>query len=456
MLLPAPLEPLDELARSLLGNPFTGAWMAARRKMARSLQDLSVMELLRSRTASGHRPEAIRLLLAWRLLQALDEGDAEERGAAPRTPRPVQVPSVLYRDLGLHPDRVDRVLAAAIAGRDRISRIRGSSLAAKTLRRATWEAALGNDLARLDPLTPHLRRMHVVVHGETGTGKELVAQAILWATPAADAAATAQTGAPRRHTDAPRVTANVAELHDQTIESELFGHVRGAFTGAARSRAGLLREAHGGSIFLDEVAELPQPSQAKLLRVMQQLEVRPMGAERGEPADLRYVAATHRPLETEGPAAPFRADFLHRLAGVVVRVPPLRERREDIPEIVEAMLAGPAGSPSADAIHLDELKPLLSASRFQDYEWPGNVRELERVVRRYLLTGSTELGILGGTTAPPPDVPAPLLSCRWTEDELCRWYARRARASSADSDSAVARRLGIDRGTLARRLEERQ
>jgi DNA-binding NtrC family response regulator len=207
----------------------------------------------------------------------------------------------------------------------------------------------------------------VLIEGETGTGKELIARAIH------------QRG-PRR--DAPFLVQNCAALAESLLESELFGHVRGAFTGADRDRRGLFEDAGDGTVFLDEIAEAPAPVQAKLLRVLQHDEVKAVGADRVRPVRARIVAATNRPLEAEVRAGRFRLDLYYRLAVFPVGVPPLRHRAADVPALVvhflrrfEVREGRETGGVDADA-----LRALVG------YAWPGNVRELENEVHRLVLS----------------------------------------------------------------------
>ena len=206
----------------------------------------------------------------------------------------------------------------------------------------------------------------VLVEGETGTGKELIAGAI-------------HRRGPRR--DAPFLVQNCAAISESLLESELFGHVRGAFTGADRDRKGLFEEAGDGTVFLDEVGEAPPSVQAKLLRVLQHEEVKAVGADRVRRVRARIVAATNRPLETEARAGRFRMDLYYRLAVLPLRVPPLRHRAADIPALIEHFLRRFEAREGRETAGFDgdALRAL------QAYAWPGNVRELENEMHRLVL-----------------------------------------------------------------------
>jgi transcriptional regulator with GAF, ATPase, and Fis domain len=207
----------------------------------------------------------------------------------------------------------------------------------------------------------------VLIVGETGTGKELFARAI-------------HQRSPRR--DRPLVAVNCAAIPATLIESEFFGHERGAFTGATQRREGRFALAHGGTIFLDEIGELPLEMQGKLLRVLQEGEFEPVGSSRTRKVDVRVIAATNRDLEAATRAGTFRADLYFRLSVFPLRLPPLRERGDDavlLAEIVSAQLARSLGRP---------VWPLEASdvSVLRAYSWPGNVRELRNVLERALIT----------------------------------------------------------------------
>jgi len=218
-------------------------------------------------------------------------------------------------------------------------------------------------------------RSTVLITGETGTGKELVARAV-------------HDRGSRPHS--PFVKVNCAAIPDALIESELFGYVRGAFTGAAAAKRGKFALAHGGSIFLDEIGTMNVAVQAKLLRVLQEREIEPLGAERAERVDVRVIAATNRVLEQEVTAGKFRADLFYRLNVLPVRVPSLRERSIDIPQLVMFFVQRHAKRIGRNVEGVSR----ESMDRLMAYPWPGNVRELENVIERALvLSGGGVLDI---------------------------------------------------------------
>jgi two-component system, NtrC family, response regulator GlrR len=201
----------------------------------------------------------------------------------------------------------------------------------------------------------------ILIRGDTGTGKELLARFIHQASLRAAA---------------PWVTVNCAAIPEHLLESELFGHVKGAFTGASGSHTGLIRAAHGGSLFLDEIGDMPLDLQAKLLRVLEERVVRPVGATTEHPVDIRVVSATHRHLEHSVEEGTFRADLYYRLNVLELRLPPLADRREDIPLLTQAFLDELCSAEDRKVYAPEAMELLIAAP------WPGNVRQLRNVVER--------------------------------------------------------------------------
>ncbi|MBK7072852.1 MAG: sigma-54-dependent Fis family transcriptional regulator [Myxococcales bacterium] len=282
----------------------------------------------------------------------------------------------------------------------------------------------------------------VLITGESGTGKELVAQAI-------------HRLGPRK--DEPFVAINCGAVPANLLESELFGHLKGAFTDARRDRPGLFVQAGRGTIFLDEIGEMPLDMQVKLLRVLQQRTVRPVGGDEEQPFAARVVCATNRDLEGEAEAGRFRLDLYYRVNVVTIDVPPLRARGGDILLLAHHFLrrlAERTGKP-IDALSPDAARHLL------DYDWPGNVRELENCIERAVaLSRLTELQV---DDLPPrirdhqsthldldDEDPSQLM----TLGEVERRYVRRVLGACAGNKTRAARILGIDRRSLYRRLED--
>jgi len=281
----------------------------------------------------------------------------------------------------------------------------------------------------------------VLITGESGTGKELVARALHDRSPRAKS---------------PFVAINCAAMSASLLESELFGHVRGAFTDAKRSRVGLFVQASGGTLFLDEIGEMPQEMQVKLLRVLQERKVRPVGGEEEIPFDARLVTATNRDLSTEVDEGRFRSDLYYRINVVHLAVPPLRARPADILPLAQHFLRRYAERNAKPVVGIST----GAAQKLVDYDWPGNVRELENCMERAVaLTRLSEL-----TVDSLPDAIRNYQSTRMviaadnpeemlTLDEMERRYVRRVLAACRGNKSQAAKVLGIDRRSLYRRLD---
>ncbi|PYC27109.1 sigma-54-dependent transcriptional regulator [Pseudomonas mosselii] len=214
---------------------------------------------------------------------------------------------------------------------------------------------------------------NVLIQGESGTGKELVARALHNLS---------------RRAKAPMISVNCAAIPETLIESELFGHEKGAFTGASAGRAGLVEAADGGTLFLDEIGELPLEAQARLLRVLQEGEIRRVGSVQSQKVDVRLIAATHRDLKNLAKAGQFREDLYYRLHVIALKLPALRERGSDVNEIANAFLARQSARIGRDDLHFSH----EAEQAIRHYSWPGNVRELENAVERaVILSESAEI-----------------------------------------------------------------
>ena len=281
---------------------------------------------------------------------------------------------------------------------------------------------------------------NVLITGESGTGKELVAKA------------THYSGSRK---GGPFVAVNCAAIPETLLESELFGYKKGAFTDAKTDKKGLLFEAAGGTVFLDEITEMPQVLQAKLLRVIEEREVRPLGGTSPYPLDVRIISSSNRDMKEVIHHGRFREDLYYRLKVIDIELPPLRERREDIPLLVEHFVERFGREPGkrVSGVSKDALKALVS------YAWPGNVRELENVIQRAITLCRHEVIL-------PDDLPAPILQApkddllgrgigeNYTMDRLEKEYIRRVLVEAGGNKSRAAQMLGFDRKTLYRKLKD--
>jgi DNA-binding NtrC family response regulator len=319
-------------------------------------------------------------------------------------------------------DRENRSLRQELEGRFRFEALVGESPPMRLLK---------DLVARVSPT-----RTSVLIQGESGTGKELVARAIHW-----------HNG---RRAEA-FVPVDCAAISESIIESELFGHAKGAFTGAEQATPGLIRSADKGTLFLDEVGELPLGLQAKFLRFIQERAVRPVGATSEFPVDVRIVAATHRNLIEEMARGRFRPDLYYRLSAVTLQVPPLRERGDDILLLARHFVAALSREGMPSRTLSEEAERILC-----QHTWPGNVRELENAIRsamafargRTLLPG--DLPALAEASAAPPSMRPPvggLLA------DVERETIARALRQTGGNRRKAARLLGISEATLYRRLK---
>lgn len=346
-------------------------------------------------------------------------------------------------DFILKPFRVPQILNAVKQCYERSRLARENYV----LRRSLPTPADGaNGLIGVSPamaqLTHALRRVApvnstVLLQGESGTGKELAARALHALSPRASG---------------PFVPVNCASMSPELIESELFGHARGAFSGAVKARDGLFHYAQGGTLFLDEVAELPLALQATLLRALEDLKIRPVGSEQLIPVNVRIVAATNRSLAEAVRAGRFRKDLYFRLQVVELTLPPLREHKDDIPHLVAHF--------TAQLTPVLGVEPLtLSATEMDylmQYDWPGNVRELRNLMERSLILGALNVSALYSLSRPADDVPAAPGDAPHATDLQTRekQHILSVLDSVQGDKTRAAQLLGISRRTLERRCAD--
>ena len=340
-------------------------------------------------------------------------------------------------DFILKPFRVSQILNAVKHSLERSHLRRENWVLRRTLRQrvAPMDALVG-DSAVMRNLRADLVRAAgvastVLLSGESGTGKELAARAL---------------HSESLRSRAPFVPVACATMSPERIETELFGHAKGAFPGATKSRDGLLYYAQGGTLFLDEVAELPLPVQAALLRVLDDRRVRPVGSEQQIAVDVRIIAATNRRLADEVAAGRFRKDLYYRLQVVEIALPPLREHKADIPGLTAHFIERLAPQLGVEPIRVSEPEMAYLCQ----YDWPGNVRELRNLVERSLILGSLNLSALYPGEARPALKEAPPTDLH----ELEKRHILAVLESVAGDKTRAAQLLGISRRTLERRCAE--
>jgi DNA-binding NtrC family response regulator len=343
------------------------------------------------------------------------------------------------------PFKIDQLLLGidkALAERSLRSEV--TRLREEVSRRDRMDEIIGRSAA-MQEIFALMRRLsasnaNLLITGESGTGKELIARAL-------------HARSPRKNR--PFVPVNCAAIPENLLESELFGYTRGAHSTANADRQGLFVGANGGTLFLDEIAELPLALQPKLLRVLQDGEVRPLGTNRAERVDVRVIAATNRDLERALREGRFREDLYYRLNVIQLQLPPLRGRQEDILPLAEHFLLRSARR-SSKVVHgwKEGARKLLLG-----YQWPGNVRELENVVERAVALAEGEL--IGVEDLPRnlqerkgQDLLSSAVAQGFTLDQLEREYIERVLDVEGGNKTRAAQRLGLDRKTLYRKLEE--
>jgi two-component system response regulator HydG len=355
--------------------------------------------------------------------------------------------------------KVDRLVAER-AERDRLRRENVALRVENTYLREETQARYGEIVGEADPMQAVFRWIDrvarsdstVMIYGESGTGKELVARAI-------------HAGSPRG--DGPFVRVNCGALSESLLDSELFGHERGAFTGAERKRRGRFELADGGTLFLDEIATVPHTTQVRLLRVLQERELERVGGEETIPVDVRIIAATNSTADGLRVGGAFREDLFYRLHVIPLTLPPLRSRKEDIPLLVNHFIeklaertASPARAASPEAIR-----------KLAEYAWPGNVRELENVIERALVLadgeelqaddipplGASPRGTLGSDVQNgdgPVELPLDGVDLNRAVEGMEERLLRQALERAAGVKAEAARLLGLKPSALYYKLEK--
>ncbi|WP_454256096.1 sigma-54-dependent transcriptional regulator [Pseudomonas sp. Marseille-Q8238] len=347
-----------------------------------------------------------------------------------------------------------RILRDHQAARSKVSES-PSKNAGKATASAEGEIGIIGSCAAMQDLYSKIRKVaptdsNVLIQGESGTGKELVARALHNLS---------------KRAKAPLISVNCAAIPETLIESELFGHEKGAFTGASASRAGLVEAADGGTLFLDEIGELPLEAQARLLRVLQEGEIRRVGSVQSQKVDVRLIAATHRDLKTLSKIGQFREDLYYRLHVIALKLPPLRERGADVNEIANAFLARQCIRMGRETLHFAQ----DAEQAIRHYPWPGNVRELENAIERaVILCESPEISadLLGidielddlrddDFGLPPSPVTGTNSNHEPTEDLSLEDYFQHFVLEHQDhmTETELARKLGISRKCLWERRQ---
>jgi len=390
------------------------------------MPDVDGLELVRA--AAESQPDA-KVIIITAFATIASAIDAVKRGAFDYVSKPFEIEElVLALERALEDSRLrreNRSLRGEVARRYGLERLIGAS----AVMQEVFDLIRG--AARTD--------LNVLVTGESGTGKELVAKAIHY-------------NGPRRR--GPFVALNCAAIPETLLESELFGHVRGAFTGAATARKGLVEEAHGGTLFLDEISEMSVNLQAKLLRVLEDREVRPLGSNRAAVVEFRAIASTNRDPKAQIEAGAFRADLYYRLNVVGIHLPPLRERAGDVSRLARHFVEEFAAQQQRPIRGLTPEAMALAEA----YRWPGNVRELENAIERAVAFARSD-------SITPADLPPAVreegqvveagIARRWSLRELQERYVERVLDEVRGDRARAAEILQVHPRTLERRDRRR-
>jgi DNA-binding NtrC family response regulator len=447
---------LTEARRALIQNPYQvehKRLTAARFLFAKHMD--AIPDAMRDLCVRGLDGDALKLVLAaahhaGRIGQTETWLPLLERG----------VDACGSRELGLDTRGLRRVAWALSRFNVAIGKLIGSSDPMRQLREKVWTASFGPSLFETLDRELAIRQQSILILGEPGTGKELVANVI-------QAAVLSDSAAPP-----PTQAINCAAITETLMEAELFGSEKGAFTGSEKKRVGKIVAADGGTLFLDEVADLPLHVQAKLLSVLANGQVTPIGSNAAQKVDVRYIAATSRPINERVQEQTFRDDLYSRLAHTIINVAPLRVRPDDIYEIAAALheKLTPRRAPQkgvstlgiTDSVTQEHAFRTWMSTQMAQRSWRSNVRELEAVVREHVLgfrEPTQPLPVagdqrLGATSTGAAGIPASIQNCTASLKYVEDWYFRRAYADERGNVTRTAEALRVDRATVQRRMKE--
>ncbi|MBT7038878.1 MAG: sigma 54-interacting transcriptional regulator, partial [Bacteroidetes bacterium] len=350
-----------------------------------------------------------------------------------------------HQNLVPHIKKCNNLCLAAKRVFDKLDAVVGISEDIQKVKYETWSACFGKTLYESYCFPKLVRQHNILFIGESGTGKELFSQAALSGDFGKD-----------KFEKGPVISVNLAALNNQTIESELFGHTKGAFTGAINNRNGAIFSAHNGSIFLDEIGDIPKRTQVKILRAIESKKIRPVGSDNEIEANPRYISATNQNIEDE---AVFRPELLQRVSGSRIVIPPLRDHTKDIKYIGDYFINDLKGGENAEFLDEEEYDQFIDQLSTLKYDWPGNVRELLNQLRAFLLGLPTMLNTGSKTSINRIDsseyvIPHEIRTNNWTINEVQNWYFNKVFQQSNRNFTQAANILGVNRTTVTRVLNK--
>lgn len=445
----ATTKQIDGVIDAFIGNPYLDDGLLKRREQAPlidgMLEDGALPAIYRGLTEAKDSERLEKLILSIGHYQTCFKGAQGEEWAAEAD----ALPSAEGRNQLQYKVR-EYICCVNAAARSyhALEKVVGASDSIIKVKRETWYASFGKSLYHVLRRRKLIREHNVLVVGETGTGKELFCQAIL----------EADMGGPEG-AQGERVSINAAAVPSELFESELFGHVKGAFTGAVRDRLGAIGKAHKGSLFLDEIGDIPLSAQAKLLRVIESQSLRRVGDEEEKPAEVRYISASNHDLSD---TTKFRSELYQRIAGSEIRIPPLRERMSDIEAMGREYVRRRIKEHKTEVLDQREYKQFLKNLAVYNYDWPGNVRELQKVLRSFLLGLITEVPQIVESApahidtenkAPHPTL-RDMVNGHATEEEVLDWYYEHVFSHTKSNYTKAGNILGVNRSTVQRRLKK--
>jgi hypothetical protein len=435
---------INKIIAAYLGNPYLNKSRILQRKISDEIYDKLKKDNFRSHLRSLIKSEddimIIQFLLSlghWSVLKIDHKKYKLPLDFIPRE-------YLEHQDIFPYIEKCNGLCDSAKRVFGKLDQVVGISEDIQKVKYETWSACFGKTLYESYCFPKLVRQHNILFMGESGTGKELFSQAAL-----------SGDFGQSNFKQGPAISVNLAALNNQTIESELFGHVKGSFTGATSNRAGAIQSAHKGSIFLDELGDIPKRTQVKILRAIESKKIKSVGSDKEVVANPRYISATNQNVEDE---ALFRPELLQRVSGSKIVIPPLRYHRKDIKYIGDYFLNDLKGGENTEFLDEDEYDHFTDQLSLMRYDWPGNVRELLNQLRAFLLGLPTILNVgsqtfVGKNEPLQYTIPNEIITNSWTINEVQNWYFNKVFQQSNRNFTQAAKILGVNRTTVTRKVK---